>query len=85
MAWDRPDILGPTRGFAGWPIQWSHAKCCGPTLVATATTFGLGAEIQTLTGLLIFSFLSEYRIRSLLLRVQMVSWQNEQRYKWEEQ
>jgi len=31
-------------GFRGWPIQWNHAKC-GPTLVAVATTFELGAEI----------------------------------------
>jgi len=37
--------------FRGWPIQWNHAKCCGPTLVAMATTFGLGAEIQSPTGL----------------------------------
>ena len=28
-------------GFRGWPIQWNHAKCCGPTLVAMATKFGL--------------------------------------------
>ena len=27
-------------GFRGWPIQWNHAKCCGPTLVAMTTTFG---------------------------------------------
>ena len=33
-------------GFRGWPIQWNHAKCCGPTLVAMATKFGLGTEIQ---------------------------------------
>jgi len=33
------------RGFGGWPIQWNHAECCGPTLVAVAMTFGLGAEI----------------------------------------
>jgi len=26
-------------GFQGWPIQWNHAKCCGPTLVAMATKF----------------------------------------------
>ena len=36
-------------GFRGWPIQWNHAKCCGPTLVAMATKFGLGAEIQSPT------------------------------------
>jgi len=37
--------LGLLGGFRGWPIEWSHAKCCGATLVAMATTFGLGAEI----------------------------------------
>jgi len=42
---DRLEMFGPTRGFRGWPIQWHHAKCCGPTLVAMATEFGLGAEI----------------------------------------
>jgi len=41
----RPEMSGPNRGFRGWPIQWNHAKCCGPTLVAMATKFGLGAEI----------------------------------------
>ena len=43
--------FGPTRGFRGWPIQWNHAKCCGPILVAMTTKFGLGAEIQSATGL----------------------------------
>jgi len=42
---DRPEMFGPTRGFRGWPIQWNHAKSCGLTFVAMATTFGLGAEI----------------------------------------
>jgi len=37
--------LGLPGGFWGWPIQWNHAKCCGPTLVAMAMKFGLGAEI----------------------------------------
>ena len=27
-------------GFRGWPIQWKHAKCWGPNLVAMATKFG---------------------------------------------
>jgi len=27
-------------GFRGWPIQWNHVQCCGPTPVAMATTFG---------------------------------------------
>jgi len=33
--------LGIPGGFRGWPIQWNHAKCCRPTLVAMATKFGL--------------------------------------------
>jgi len=47
--------LGLPGGFRGRPIQWNHAKCCGLTLVAMATKFGLGAEIQSPTGLLLFS------------------------------
>ena len=43
--------LGLSGGFWGWPIQWNHPKCCGPTLIAMATKFGLGAEIQSPTGL----------------------------------
>jgi len=43
--------LGLLGGFRGWLIQWNHTKCCGPTLVAMATKFGLGAEIQSPTGL----------------------------------
>jgi len=38
----RLEMFAPTRG---WPIQWNYAKCCGPTLVAMATKFGLDAEI----------------------------------------
>jgi len=45
--------LGLLEGFRGWPIQWNHAKCCGLTLIAMATKFGLGAEIQSPTGLYI--------------------------------
>jgi len=51
-------------GFRGWPIQWNHAKCCGPTLVAMTTKFGLGAEIQSPTGLY---FLCTCRCRSYTL------------------
>ena len=43
--------LGLPGGFRGWLIQWNHAKCCGPTLVAMAKKFWLGAEIQSPTGL----------------------------------
>jgi len=44
--------LGLPRGFRGWPIQWNHAKCCGADHCCMATKFGLGAEIQSPTGLL---------------------------------
>jgi len=46
--------LGLSGGFRGWPIQWNHTKCCGSTLVAMATKFGLGEEIQSPTGLSFF-------------------------------
>jgi len=35
-------------GFRGWPIQWNHTKCCGPTLVAMATKFGIKSPITRL-------------------------------------
>jgi len=37
-------------------------KCCGPTLVAMATKFGLGAEIQSSTGIVVCSFFSDNAI-----------------------
>ena len=43
---DRPEMFRPTRGFSG--MADSMAPCImllGPTLVAMATKFGLGAEI----------------------------------------
>ena len=49
---DRPEMFGPTRGFTVWPIQWDHVNGVEPTLVAMATKFGLGTEIQSPTGLL---------------------------------
>jgi len=48
---DRPEMFGPTRGFWGWPIQWNHTDVVRPTLVDMATKYGLGAEIQSPTGL----------------------------------
>jgi len=48
---DRPEMFGLPGGFRGWPIQWENAKWL--TLVAMATKFGLGAEIQSSTGLLL--------------------------------
>ena len=47
--------LGLPGGFRGWPIQWNHARCCGPTLVAMATKFRLGVKIQSSTGLLLLT------------------------------
>jgi len=38
---DRPEMFAPTGGFLGWPIQCNHVQCCGPTIVAMATKFGL--------------------------------------------
>jgi len=35
---DRPDMFGTTRGFSGMADSMEHAKCCGPTVVAMATT-----------------------------------------------
>jgi len=43
---DRPEMFRPTRGFSG--MADSMEPCImllGPTLVAMATKFGLGAEI----------------------------------------
>jgi len=49
---DRPEMFGPTRGFAGIADSMELCKnAVGPTLVAMATKFGLGAEIQSPTGL----------------------------------
>jgi len=49
---DRPEMFGPTRGFAGMADSMEPCKMLwGPTLVAMATKFGLGAEIQSPTGL----------------------------------
>jgi len=43
---DRPDIFAPTRGFSGMADSMEPYKMLrGPTIVAMATTFGLGAEI----------------------------------------
>ena len=41
-------------GFRRWPIQRNHAKCCGPTLVAMATKFALGAESNRLPAYWLF-------------------------------
>ena len=47
---DRPEMFGPTRGFSGMADSMEPCKMLlGPTLVAMATKFGLGAEIQSPT------------------------------------
>jgi len=45
---DRPEMFGPTRGFSGMADSMEPCKMLkmGPTLVAMATKFALGAEIQ---------------------------------------
>jgi len=49
LVWQiRRRCLGLLGGFPGWPIQWNHTKCCGPTLVAMATKFGLKSTITRL-------------------------------------
>jgi len=45
---DRPGMFAPTSGFSGIADSTEPCKCCGPTLVAMATTFALGAESNRL-------------------------------------
>ena len=50
---DKPQMFAPTRGFSGMADSNGNMQnVVGPTLVAMATKFGLGAEIQSPTGLL---------------------------------
>jgi len=42
---DRSEMLDLLGSFRGWPSQWNHAKCCGPTLVAMTMKFALGTQI----------------------------------------
>jgi len=48
---NRPDMFGPTRVFWDGRFNGTMQNVVGPTLVAMATTFWLGAEIQSPTGL----------------------------------
>jgi len=50
---DRPDVFGPTRGFSGTADSMEPCKMLWADPFAMATKFGLGAEIQSPTGLLI--------------------------------
>ena len=53
---DRPETFGPTRGvFGDGRFNGTMQNVVGPTLVAMATKFGLGTEIQSPTGLSLMS------------------------------
>jgi len=41
---DRPEMFAHTRGFSGMADSTEPCTIVGPTLVAMATTFSLGAE-----------------------------------------
>jgi len=50
-------MFGPNTGFLGMAegrFNGTMQNVVGPTLVAMATTFGLGVEIQSPTGLLFY-------------------------------
>ena len=50
---DRLEMFGATKGFFGdGRFNGTMQNVVGPTLVAMATKFGLGAEMQSPTGLL---------------------------------
>jgi len=52
---DRTEMFGPTRGFSGdGRFNGTMQNVVGPTLVAMASKFGLGAEIQSPTGLFVY-------------------------------
>jgi len=51
-------MFGPTRGvFGDGRFNGTMQNVLGPNLVAMATKFGLGAEIQSPTGLYVFLLL----------------------------
>jgi len=45
---DRPEMFGPTGGVRDGRFNGTMQNVVGPTLVAMATKFGLGAEISRL-------------------------------------
>jgi len=53
---DRPEMFRPTRGFGDGRFKRTMQNVVGPTLVAMATKFGLGMEIQSPTGLSLLFF-----------------------------
>jgi len=51
---DRTEMFGPFQGvFGDGQFSGTVQNVVGPTLVAMATKYGLGAEIQSPTGLLL--------------------------------
>ena len=48
---DRPEMFGPTRGFSGMADSMEPCKMLWGRPLLMATKFGLGAEIQSPTGL----------------------------------
>jgi len=78
---DRTEIFAPTRGFSGM----------GPTLVAIATTFGLGAESNRLPVCLFVCLsvntitpepLERYGYHYEIFRASSYGWKGEQVRKW---
>jgi len=57
---DRPEMFGPTRGFSGMAASMDPCTMLRGRPLLMATKFGLGAEIQSPTGLLrlVFALLS---------------------------
>jgi len=59
---DRPEMFAPTRGVYGdGRLNGTMQNVVRPTIVAMATTFAPGAEIQTPTGLSLGLCLSVFR------------------------
>jgi len=54
---DRTEMFGPTRGFSGMADSMEPCKMLWDRPLLMATKFGLGAEIQSPTGL--FCILSD--------------------------
>jgi len=61
---DRPQMFGPIRGFSGdGRFNGTTQNVAGPTLVAMATKFGLGAEILSPTGLYVCMYVGFHYLR----------------------
>jgi len=57
---DRPEMFGPTRGFGDGRFNETMQNVVGPTLVAMATKFRLGAESNRLPACNIYYFVLQY-------------------------